>query len=83
MSFQQSRGLLLAFALVCAGAALWASDPGAGAGSAPNLSSVQVVEQMHRHTAVRIQELKHYKALRHYQVEYKGYATTLGAKMDV
>jgi hypothetical protein len=83
MSFQQSRGLFLAIAVVCAGAGLWAADPAAGAGSAPNLTSVQVVEQMHRHTEVRIQELKHYKALRHYQVEYKGYSTTLGAKMDV
>jgi hypothetical protein len=38
---------------------------------------------MQSHNQARTDGLKHYKALRHYQVEYRGFSTTLGAKMDV
>jgi hypothetical protein len=65
--------------LVCTGAGVCAE----GAATPTGLSSVDVVEQMHAHTTARIQELRHYKALRHYQVEYKGYSTIIGARMDV
>lgn len=51
--------------------------------SPPNLSSEQIVEQMQRHNQVRAGQLKHYTAVRHYQVEYKGFSTTIEAKMEV
>jgi hypothetical protein len=69
--------------LVCAGAVSCAENAGAGAGTPTSLSSVEVVVQMHSHTAARILQLKHYKALRHYQVEYRGYSATISARMDV
>jgi hypothetical protein len=83
MPFQRFRCLCLAVALAGTAVVVWAENPGAGAGSPTGLSTVEVVEQMHHRTEARIQDLKHYKALRHYQVEYKGFATTIGAKMDV
>ena len=83
MSLQQFRCLCLAAALASTAAGVWSENPGGGAGSPPGLNSNEVVEQMHHHTEARIQELKHYKALRHYEVEYRGYLATIGAKMDV
>jgi len=47
------------------------------------LSSVQIVEQMQRHNQARAQALKHYKSVRHYQVEYRGFSKTVVAKMEV
>ena len=38
---------------------------------------------MQQHELDQGKKLKHYQATRHYQVQYKGYATTLAAKMDV
>jgi hypothetical protein len=67
--------------LVCIAAGVCAEN--AGAGTATGLSSVEVVKQMHTHTAARILELKHYTALRHYQVEYKGYSADIVGRMDV
>ena len=43
----------------------------------------QIVERMRQHEANQSRELKHYQALRHYQVQYKGYGTHLAANMDV
>jgi hypothetical protein len=63
--------------------AVWAENSGGGAGSPTGLSSVQVVEQMQHHADAQVQELRRYKALRHYQVEYRGYSATINAKMDV
>jgi hypothetical protein len=83
MFFREFRGLCLAMTLVCIAAGVCAENEGAGAGMSTGLSSVEVVEQMHTHTAARIQELKHFTALRHYQVEYKGYSATIVGRMDV
>jgi hypothetical protein len=69
--------------LVCIGAAVRAENAIAGSGTPAGLSSVEVVEQMHVHTAARIQELKHFTALRHYQVVYKGYSANIVGEMDV
>ena len=38
---------------------------------------------MQRHEADQSKELKHYEAVRHYQVQYKGFGTHLAATMDV
>ena len=81
MFFREFRGSCLAVMLVCIAAGVLAENEGAGA--LTGLSSVEVVEQMHNHTAVRIQELKHFTALRHYRVEYKGYSATIVGRMDV
>ena len=43
----------------------------------------QIVERMQQHEANQSKELKHYEAVRHYQVQYKGFGTHLAAKMDV
>jgi hypothetical protein len=42
-----------------------------------------IVDRMREHDATQSKELKQYQAVRHYQVQYKGFKTTLGAKMDV
>jgi hypothetical protein len=43
----------------------------------------QIVDRMQRHEASQSKELKHYEAIRHYQVQYKGFGTFIAAKMDV
>jgi len=47
------------------------------------LTSAQIVEQLERHSLAQSGELKEYSALRHYTVEYRGFATTINGKMDV
>ncbi len=68
-------------ALLCLAAALRAEN-----GSVPStatLTSAQVVDEMERHNQSRTEELRHYNAVRHYQVDYKGFGADLGAKMEV
>ncbi|MGA2886818.1 MAG: hypothetical protein ABSE51_02125 [Terracidiphilus sp.] len=48
-----------------------------------NLTSAQIVERMQSHNRARLDGLKHYQSLRHYQVEYQGFSIKLAAKMDV
>ncbi len=81
MNILAGRGLLLA--AVCAlGAGLaWAQD--APAGGPANLNVQEIVEQLQRHNQERTAELKQYRALRHYQVEYRGFAARVAARMDV
>src|SRR5579862_4216961 len=47
------------------------------------LTSAEVVDQMLRNNRDRAEELKHYQSLRHYAVNYKGYAVNLGATLTV
>jgi hypothetical protein len=47
------------------------------------MTAVQIVDQMQSHNQARTLGLKRYKALRHYQVEYRGFAATIAGKMDV
>ena len=47
-----------------------------------NLPVDQIIDRMQHHEADQSRELKHYEAVRHYQVQYKGLGT-LAAKMDV
>lgn len=68
-------------ALLCFAAAVRAEN-----GTVPStatLTSAQVVDEMQRHNQSRTEELKHYNAVRHYQVDYKGFGADLGAKMEV
>ncbi|MGC2615328.1 MAG: hypothetical protein WA354_14945, partial [Terracidiphilus sp.] len=48
-----------------------------------NLGVDQVVDRMQRHEADQSRELKHYEAIRHYEVQYKGFGSLIAAKMDV
>jgi hypothetical protein len=81
MSLRRIRGLFCAIAVVCLTSGVWPQD--AGAGLPATSSANEIVEQMQRHDQAQTQELKHYKALRHYQVEYRGFSATVTAKMDV
>ena len=51
--------------------------------SPPALTSTQIVEAMLRHNQARAEGLRHYQSIRHYAVEYKGYAAKIGAKLVV
>ena len=81
MSSLQGRGLLLAIVFAFAAECVWPADAIPGVPAA--LTSDQIVEQIQQHNKVRSDGLKQYKALRHYQVEYRGFAAKMGAKMDV
>jgi len=51
--------------------------------STASLTSAQVVSQMEHRNAVRAEDLKRYKSVRHYEVSYKGFGARLDAKMEV
>jgi len=58
--------------------------PAVAAAQAQALLSVEeIVDRMQQHEANQSKLLKHYEAVRHYQVQYKGLGTHLAAKMDV
>jgi hypothetical protein len=47
------------------------------------LTAAEIVQLMERHNRTQADELKHYRAIRHYQVEYRGFAASVAARMDV
>ena len=49
----------------------------------PALTSAEIVEQMQIHNQARAEGLKHYQSVRHYEVEYKGYAAKIDARLVV
>jgi hypothetical protein len=58
--------------------------PGHAAEAAPaSLTASQIAEQMGIQTLAQRASLQHYKGLRHYQVEYRGFSTKIDARMDV
>jgi hypothetical protein len=81
MSFQRGRRLFLAIAVVLLAAGVWPENADTGLPAA--LNSAQIVAQIERHNQEQSKELKQYKALRHYQVEYQGFPANAAAKMDV
>jgi hypothetical protein len=81
MDFRQFRGIIQA--VVFAFAAGLAAAENVPANVLTTLSSTQIVEQIQAHNQVRTAGLKEYKALRHYDVEYRGFATKIAARMDV
>jgi len=81
MSIQQIRGSLLAFALFSMAAGVWPQNMIAG--SSGNVSATQIAEQMRSHNQAQTEALKHYKTLRHYLVEYRGFSATIAARMDL
>ena len=68
--------------LVLAGARA-ESPANATLSTSATLSVIQILEQMERHNQSQKEALKHYRAVRHYEAEYRGYATTITAKMEV
>lgn len=75
---------LVAFALLCPfGAARAEKDDAPATVATVSMTSAQVISEMERHNQSRSEELKHYTAVRHYDVEYKGFGADLGAKMEV
>jgi hypothetical protein len=52
--------------------------------SAPQtMTETQIVDRMQRENQLRLQELQHYHSVRHYQVDYKGFGTSILAAMVV
>jgi hypothetical protein len=81
MSSLRGKGFLLAIVLGYAAGLGWAEN--AGTAALPSLTSTQIVDELERHNQARIEGLKHYQALRHYAVEYRGFSAKVAAKMDV
>jgi hypothetical protein len=81
MLFTRTVGLVAAagFLLI----PLTGSPQSLGAGVPNTLSAADIVERMQRHDQMQAQELKHYQAIRHYKVEYHGFAASITARMDV
>ena len=80
MFFKTTRRLAVALFFVLIAGASW---PENGAAQPPNLTAAQIVDQMQRHNQARNQELKHYHAVRHYKVEYRGFSKTISGEMEV
>lgn len=78
----RTGGALLA-GTVLFGAAAGAFPNDANVPATPSLTSAQIVREMERHNQDRLEALKHYTAVRHYEVDYKGLGASLGAKMEV
>jgi hypothetical protein len=81
MRFPVARRLLAAVVLAYAAGLGWAQN--AGSPGPASLSSTQIIDQLQLHDRARTNELKHYQALRHYEVEYRGYSAKIAAAMDV
>lgn len=81
MDFRQGRGIIQA--VVFAFAAGLAAAENAPANVPVALSSTEIADQIQRHSQARTDGLKQYMAVRHYDVEYRGFATKLAARMDV
>lgn len=48
-----------------------------------DLTPQQIVERIEQHDRAQMSALAHYRALRHYALEYRGFMRTITAKMDV
>jgi len=81
MNSLTAKWLLPAVVLGYAAGLGWAQN--AGSPAPANLSSAQIVEQLQLHDRARTDGLKHYQALRHYDVEYYGFSARIAAAMDV
>lgn len=51
--------------------------------SPATLSSTQIVQRLQQQSQAQTNELKQYKSLRHYQVQYRGFSARIAASMDV
>ena len=79
MSLGHVRGFFYAIILVAAALLPAASQSPAP----PGLSLLQILDNMERHNQHQAQRLKRYKAVRHYEAEYRGYGSNIMGKMEV
>jgi hypothetical protein len=75
--------MLGTFALACSMAFAQGPNPSTAAIADPNLTAAQIVSEMQGHNIARAAALKHFHSVRHYSVEYKGYAARIAAQMEV
>lgn len=76
-----SYGVSLAALALLLGGAIWAQ---VAAPSDPlPMTAAQIVERMQRENQLRLQALRHYHSMRHYQVDYKGFGADIAASMVV
>jgi len=71
------RHFALAVALVSMATAVRSQSANA------DLSAAQIADQMQSHDQQRTQQLRFYKTLRHYEVEYRGFSSRIEASMAV
>jgi hypothetical protein len=78
-------GMLMTLALATAAAQgpSPAADSSATVSRTVALSAAQIVSAMQDRNLARAAALKHFHSMRHYSVEYRGYATRFGAQMEV
>jgi hypothetical protein len=81
MFFRWRSGVICAFSLFLAITGAWGEKVEAASTAPPTCD--QVVEQMIARSKWRAEELKQYHAVRHYQVEYRGFAAAIAARMEV
>jgi hypothetical protein len=81
MFFHRGRGLFCAAVLVLAATAAWSVN--ASTPTPANLPVAQILDQMQRHNLSQTEQLKHYQAVRHYHVEYRGFSVSIAANMEV
>lgn len=73
--------LLQGMAMVVIASPLYPETPPAKTQAMPSVD--QIVARMRQHEAYQSKQLSHYQAVRHYQVQYRGYGTSIAAQMDV
>jgi outer membrane lipoprotein-sorting protein len=79
-----TRNLIAPLAMAVVPAIALGQNTGQVAAKVPaSWSADEIIQQVQQHNKARLDELRQYKALRHYAVEYKGFAHTVDAKMDV
>jgi outer membrane lipoprotein-sorting protein len=89
MSSSLIRSLIAPLAIAIVPAFAFAQNAGQNSGQAPailapaSLTPAEIVHLVQSHNQARVDELRQYKALRHYAVEYKGFSHTIDATMDV
>lgn len=81
MSLPRFRNFLMMAAVVTMAAQVRCQS--ADGGASANLSATQIAERMQVRDQERTRALRFYKALRHYEVEYRGFSKRVEAKMDV
>ena len=81
MSFPPAHALCLAAAFLSVAPVALAQA--AVPAPPPALTAAEIVDQMQAHNLARSAALTHYKAFRHYTVQYHGFSTEVVAAMDV
>ena len=76
-----SRALIQAVCFLLSASAISPESPGDQA--APSLPLNTIVARIQKHLAYQSKELASYDATRHYEIQYKGFATSLSAAMAV